>query len=63
MKRVMVKKRKIEKQFDNMKLIYMIYNVCEVIKNEDGTTEFNVFQIYDVIESYDLEDIDELFAV
>ena len=61
MRKVMVKKRKVEKEFNGMKLVYVIYDVCEISKNEDGSTEINVSQIYDVIDVWDFEDVNDLF--
>lgn len=61
MRKVIVKKRKIEKEFSNMKLVFVIYDVCEISKNEDGSTEITVSQIYDVIDVWDFGDVDELF--
>lgn len=61
MRKVIVKKRKIEKEFNNLKLIVVVYDVCEITKNEDGTTEINVNQIYDVIDVWDFEEVNELF--
>ena len=60
-RKVIVKKRKIEKEFSNMKVVYNIYDVCEIIKNEDGSTEITITQIYDVHDIWDFEDVDILF--
>jgi hypothetical protein len=62
MRKVIVKKRKIEKEFCNVKLIFMIYDVCEISKNEDGTTEISVSQIYNVVDVWNFEDVNELLA-
>ncbi len=61
MRKVIVKKRKLEKEFNNLKLVFVVYDVCEISKNEDGSTEINVSQIYDVIDVWDFGDINELF--
>lgn len=61
MRKVFVKKRKLEQEFNNVKVVFNIYDVCEVTKNEDGSTEINVTQIYDVLDIWDFENINELF--
>ena len=60
MRKVIVKKRKVEKEFNNLKIIYMIYDVCEISRNEDGTTEISVSQIYNIIDVWNFEDFQEL---
>ena len=60
MRKVFVKKRKVEKEFNNVKLTYLIYDVCEIIKNEDGSTEINVTQIFDVTDIWNFDGINEL---
>jgi len=62
MRRVMIKKRKLEKEFNNLKLVFVVYDVCEVSKNENGSTEINISQIYDVLDVWNFQDFDELFA-
>ncbi len=62
MRRVIVKKRRLEKEFNNLKLVFVVYDVCEVTKNEDGSTEINISQIYDVLDVWDFQDFNELFA-
>lgn len=61
MKKVIVKKRKIEKAFNNLRLVYVIYDVCEISKNEDGSTEITVSQICDVVDIWDFGDFEELY--
>jgi len=58
----MIKKRKLEKEFNNLKLVFVVYDVCEVSKNENGSTEINISQIYDVLDVWNFQDFDELFA-
>jgi hypothetical protein len=60
MRKVIVKKRKIEKEFNNLKVIYMIYDVCEISRNEDGTTEISVSQIYNIVDVWNFEDYNEM---
>ncbi|GEM_PF-3778256 len=62
MRRVMVKKRRLEKEFNNLKLVFVVYDVCEVSKNEDGCTEINISQIYDVLDVWNFQDFNEMFA-
>jgi hypothetical protein len=61
MRKVIVKKRKIEKELNNLKIVCTVYDVCEITKNEDGSTEINITQIYDVADIWDFEDVDKFF--
>jgi hypothetical protein len=62
MRKVIVKKRKIEREFGNLKLVFLVYDVCELVKNEDGTTvEISVRQVYDVRDIWDFEDVNDIY--
>jgi hypothetical protein len=61
MRKIVVRKRKIEKEFNNLKLIYVVYDVSEIETHDSGTVEISVRQIYDVLDVWDFEDVNELF--
>ena len=61
MRKVIVKRRKIEREFGNLKLVFLVYDVCEIQKSEDGTVELCVRQVYDVRDIWDFEDVNDIY--
>jgi hypothetical protein len=61
MRKVIVRKRKIEREFNSLKLVFFVYDVCEVMKGGDGTVEINVRQVYDVVDIWNFEDINDIY--
>lgn len=59
--KVIVKKRKYERDFNNLKLVYVVYDVVEMTVDEDGATFYDVYQIYTVTDAWDFEAVDAVF--
>jgi hypothetical protein len=60
-RKVMMKRRKIEKFFNGLILFYVIYDVIEIARDEEGLECIDVYQIFDVTDVWDFSDIDEVF--
>ncbi len=57
--RVFVRKRKMEKDFGDVKLVITRYNVIQTVQH-GGVMEVFVTQIYDVMDMWDFEDINSI---
>ncbi len=59
MRLVKVKRRQEEKSVGNLKLVFTVLNVCEVTQ-EDGATTLDVYQIYNVTEVWNLQELSSM---
>jgi len=55
MRLVKVKKKQEEKTFGKLKLVFTLLNVCELTKENEGTT-MDFYQIYNVTEVWSLDE-------
>lgn len=62
MRLVKVKRRQEEKNFGNLKLVFTLLNVCELTQ-EDATTTLDFYQIYNVTEVWNLQEIQQVQGV
>ncbi len=62
MRKAIIRTRKFEREFNNLKLIYYVCDVVLIETEDDGTTRLSHKRAWKVVESWDFEDINELFV-
>lgn len=62
MRLVKVKQRSGEKTYGKLKVKAVVLNVVECERRENGLTEFKCYQMWSVIEEWDMEDFDKVAA-